>query len=131
MNKLIPAALTAAITLSAAASPATPGIDLGPSSRVDGTPAPANGALHLVHQGHDHVHGTGTVNSIDEAGHKINLSHGPISSVGWPAMTMDFAVAPEVDLKTISPGMRVDFTLDKGADGIFQVDSLAPAKDAK
>jgi len=131
MNKLVPAALAAAITLSAAASPATPGIDLGPSSRVAGDPAPAAGALQLVHQGHDHVHGTGTVNSIDEAGHKVNLSHGPIAQVGWPAMTMDFAVAPEVDLKTITPGMKVDFTLDKGADGIFQVESLTPARDAK
>ncbi len=131
MNKLIPAALAAAVTLSAAASPATPGIDLGPSSRVAGAPAPAAGAFQLVHQGHDHVHGTGTVNSIDEAGRKVNLSHGPISSIGWPAMTMDFAVADSVDLKSVSPGMKVDFTLDKGADGIFQVDSLTPAKDAK
>ena len=99
MNKLFAAALVAAFTLSASA-----------------------------HQGHDHVHASGTVNSIDEAGRKVNLSHGPISQIGWPAMTMDFAVAPSVDLKTITPGMRVDVTLDKGPDGAFVVESLAPAK---
>ena len=87
--------------------------------------------LHLVHQGHDHIHVTGTVNSVDAAGRKVNLSHGPIPQIGWPAMTMDFAVAPSVDLKAVTPGMRVDFTLEKGPDGMFQVETLTPAADGK
>jgi len=87
--------------------------------------------IQLVHQGHDHIHATGTVNSIDVAGRKVNLSHGPIPQVGWPAMTMDFAVAPGVDLKAITPGMHVAFTLEKGADGLFLVESLTPAADGK
>lgn len=133
MTKLIPAVLAAAfLTLPAFASPATPGIDLGSSSRIAGNgPAPSDGTFQRVHQGHDHVHASGTVNSIDEAGRKINLSHGPIPQIGWPAMTMDFAVAPSVDLKAVAPGARVDFTLDKGPDGIFLVESLSPAKDGK
>ena len=120
MIKLTPA-LTAALAL-LALSPAFASPAL-PAGETHG-PAPA---LQLVHQGHDHIRGSGTVNSIDEAGRKINLSHGPIPQVGWPAMTMDFAVAPSVDLKTIAPGAHVDFTLEKGADGMFQVDSLTPA----
>ena len=103
MNKLFPAALIAALIVLPAAA----------------------------HQGHDHVQATGTVNSVDQAGRKINLSHGPIPQIGWPAMTMDFAVAASVDLKAVTPGMRVDVTLDKGPDGMFMVESLAPAKDAK
>jgi len=87
--------------------------------------------VQLVHQGHDHVHAIGTVNSIDAAGRKVTLSHGPIPQVGWPAMTMDFAVAPGVDLKAITPGMRVAFTLEKGENGLFQVESLTPAADGK
>lgn len=130
MTKLIPAVLAASLlTLPALASPAVSGMDLGPSSRIGGTGQTPS--YQPVHQGHDHVHATGTVNAIDEAGRKVNLSHGPIPQVGWPAMTMDFAVAPSVDLKAISPGARVDFTLDKGPDGIFLVESLSPAKDGK
>ena len=87
--------------------------------------------IELVHQGHDHVHAIGTVNSIDAAGRKVTLSHGPIPQVGWPAMTMDFPVAPGVDLKAITPGMHVAFTLEKGADGMFQVENLTPAADGK
>jgi len=40
---------------------------------------------------------------IDPAQHKLNLSHVPIPEIGWPAMTMDFPVAPAVDLKAIKP----------------------------
>ncbi|HMA51942.1 MAG TPA: copper-binding protein [Magnetospirillaceae bacterium] len=117
MIKLAPA-LTAIFALtSASASPALP------AGEIHG----AGPALQLVHQGHDHIHASGTVNSIDEAGRKVNLSHGPIPQVGWPAMTMDFTVAPSVDLKAIAPGAHVDFTLEKGADGLFQVESLTPA----
>ena len=135
MSKLFPAVTAAALALfalSISASPATPGIDLGSSSRILSTGnLPASGTYQLVHQGHDHVHASGVVNSVDEAGRKVNLSHGPISQIGWPAMTMDFPVAASVDLKGIAPGTHVDFTLEKGADGLFQVESLTPAKDGK
>jgi len=149
MTKFAPA-MTAALAIfvlcacatPASASPSVAGIDLGPASRI--TPAAlalpagegheagtAGATVQLVHQGHDHIHASGTVNSIDEAGCKINLSHGPIPQVGWPAMTMDFAVAPSVDLKSIAPGSHVDFTLEKGPDGLFQVESLTPASEGK
>ena len=87
--------------------------------------------LERVHQGHDHIHASGAVTAVDAAAHKVTLSHGPIPQVGWPAMTMEFAVAPGVDLKTVTPGQRVDFTLEKGEDGLFQVQSLTPAATGK
>lgn len=36
--------------------------------------------------------GQGTVNGIDAKTGKVNLSHGPIASLNWPAMTMGFPV---------------------------------------
>jgi uncharacterized protein involved in copper resistance len=51
-------------------------------------------SMQMAHSGHTHAKGAGTVNSIDAAAHKVNISHGPISTIGLPAMTMDFAVAP-------------------------------------
>ncbi|MBP0651882.1 copper-binding protein, partial [Mycobacterium tuberculosis] len=50
---------------------------------------------------------TGKVNAVDAAKHVVNLTHGPIASLGWPAMTMDFGVAPAIDLSTLKPGDSV------------------------
>ena len=57
------------------------------------------------------VSGTGTVRSIDAAKRVVNLSHDPIPAIGWPQMTMDFTVGPQVDLSTVKPGQAVEFTL--------------------
>lgn len=73
------------------------------------------------------VQGSGMVNSADPAGHKINLSHNAIPSIGWPAMTMDFAVAPSVDLGTIKPGAHVNFTMQQGSGGMYVIQSITPA----
>jgi Cu/Ag efflux protein CusF len=118
------------------------GIDLGPSSRVptiqvatagtghetqrSGTSSPPKD-VEPVHDDGSHAHATGTVNSIDPAQHKINVSHQPIPAIGWPAMTMDFAVAPSVDLSRIKPGSRVDFSLQKGKGGMYEIDTLQAA----
>ena len=112
------------------------GADLGPSSRaparfmpaVARAPAEPLGQATRVHDGHNDAHGVGTVNSVDPAGSKINLSHEPIQAIGWPAMTMDFAVAPAVDLKSIQAGTRVEFTIEKGKGGIYEIRALRPVR---
>jgi Cu/Ag efflux protein CusF len=42
-------------------------------------------------------------------------------------MTMDFAVAPSVDLSHVKSGSRVDFSLQKGKGGMYEIDMLQPA----
>ena len=73
------------------------------------------------------VQGAGMVNSADPAGRRINLSHDAIPSIGWPPMTMDFAVAPSVDLRTIKPGAHVTFTMQQGSGGMYVIQSVTPA----
>ena len=73
------------------------------------------------------VQGTGTVNSVDPAGHKVNLNHNAIPAIGWPAMTMDFPVAASIDLKAIKPGTQVNFTIEKGQGGMYEIRAIAPA----
>jgi Cu/Ag efflux protein CusF len=123
------------------------GIDLGSSSRVPRTQMAMAGNGHeahiramsgapaakaeLVHDGHSEAKATGTVNSVDAAQHKINLSHQPITSLGWPAMTMDFNVARSVDLRSIKAGSRVDFSLEKGEDGMYEIQSVQPVGAAR
>lgn len=92
---------------------------------------PEGSSYQLVHEGHDDAHATGKVNAVDAAQHKVTISHDPIPEIGWPAMTMEFPVAPSIDLEGIKPGSRVTFTIEKGKDGMYQVRSLAPAGDPK
>ncbi|MBY0510159.1 MAG: copper-binding protein [Rhodospirillaceae bacterium] len=80
----------------------------------------------LAHEGHSDAHGKGVVNAVDAATHKVNLSHEAISALGWPAMKMDFAVAPSVDLKALQPGTAVEFTIEKNKAGTFEIQSIKP-----
>jgi membrane fusion protein, copper/silver efflux system len=52
---------------------------------------------------------TGTFNSFDPAAGTVNLSHTPVPSADWPAMTMDFKLADSGAAAELKPGERVDF----------------------
>lgn len=96
--------------------------DHGSMSGMNQAPAAAPKVAQAAH-----VEGIGTVKSVDAAGRKVNLNHNAIPAIGWPAMTMDFAVAPSVDLRTLRPGTRVNFMLQRGGDGMYVIHSIAPA----
>lgn len=51
----------------------------------------------------------GTVNSIDQAAGTVNISHGPVASANWPAMSMTFKLANPSAASGIEAGQRVDF----------------------
>ncbi len=70
--------------------------------------------------------GVGTLNGVNPERRTVSISHEPIPGLGWPAMTMDLPVAPSVDLTIVGPGSRVRFTVRRGADGLYAIDSLAP-----
>jgi len=133
------AACTGPVAADATTNPPVLGIDLGARP---GVAAPARTdqpmASMVPHPGirhdsnatvmaHDGAHGTGTVNSIDPTAHKVNLSHQAIPQIGWPAMTMDFAVDPAIDLRAVRPGSKVDFTIEQGAGGMYEIKTLKPA----
>jgi Cu/Ag efflux protein CusF len=122
------------------------GLDLGPSSRIPtmqlamagtghdarlGADRAAAAPVVPVHNDGSDAHASGTVNKVDAAQHKINVSHTPIPAIGWPAMTMEFSVAPSVDLSRIKPGSRVDFSIEKGKDGMYEIRSLQPVGTAQ
>ncbi|ACI94872.1 cation efflux system protein CusA [Afipia carboxidovorans OM5] len=69
---------------------------------------------------------TGTVTALNAADHKITFDHGPIPAINWPAMKMEFAVAPSVDLAKVKTGDKVNFTLS-GSGGTYTVQSIMPA----
>lgn len=54
---------------------------------------------------------TGTVGSV--SGQLVTVSHGPIKSLEWPAMTMPFTAKDAASFKGIKAGDRVAFTFSK------------------
>src|SRR5712692_4476057 len=69
---------------------------------------------------------TGTITAVNPANHKVTFDHGPIPAINWPAMNMEFAVAPSVDLAKLKTGDKVNFTLS-GSGGTYTVQSISPA----
>lgn len=58
----------------------------------------------------------GTLNSIDRAAGTLNISHGPIASADWPAMTMSFKLSNPSAAPNLTPGQKVEFhfTIESG-----------------
>ncbi|MCE3260934.1 MAG: efflux transporter periplasmic adaptor subunit [Pseudoduganella sp.] len=76
------------------------------------------GAAAPVHRG------DGTVEAIDKD--EITLSHGPIASIKWPAMTMAFKLPPGGLPAGVAVGMKVTFEFVQQGDGEFRVTAIAP-----
>lgn len=71
--------------------------------------------------------GQGTVNGVDAKAGKVNLTHGPIATVKWPGMTMDFQVKDKAVLKGVVPGQKVEFDIVQQGPGQFVITRIAPA----
>jgi Cu(I)/Ag(I) efflux system protein CusF len=63
-------------------------------------------------QGLDEYRATGTFNSVNEAEGTVNISHGPVDAVGWPAMTMDFRLADPQSVAVLAPGQEIEFSFN-------------------
>jgi len=77
------------------------------------------GPVPLAHRGE------ATVESLGKD--EITLSHGPIATLKWPAMTMAFKLPRGGLPVNVVAGDRVLFEFVQLADGSFQVTTLAPA----
>jgi len=58
----------------------------------------------------------GTLNAIDRAAGTVSISHGPVASASWPAMTMSFKLADPSAAEDLTAGQRVEFqfTIESG-----------------
>jgi Cu/Ag efflux protein CusF len=70
---------------------------------------------------------TGMVTAMDTAKRKVILDHGPIPDINWPAMKMEFSVAPSVDLSKVKTGDQVRFTLS-GSGNSYTVQPINPGQ---
>lgn len=90
--------------------------------------APARAAETIVVAQAEKPTGQGTINSIDASGRKMSITHGPVAALRWPGMTMDFGVGPGVDLTALKTGSKIEFTLTRGPDGMYVIDSVQPSR---
>lgn len=72
------------------------------------------------------VHAEATINRID--GDTVNVSHGPIAQIGWPAMTMDIKLLEGAEVGDVTAGDAAMMMLEKGSDGVYGIRALMPAK---
>jgi len=71
------------------------------------------------------VHTKAVLNTIGKD--TANVSHEPIPEIGWPAMTMDLALAPDAQMMGgVAPGDAVTLMLIKGEDGMYMIAAIMP-----
>ncbi|HEX9181053.1 MAG TPA: efflux RND transporter periplasmic adaptor subunit [Burkholderiales bacterium] len=71
--------------------------------------------------------GRATVNKVDAQAGTLSLTHGPIPSLNWPAMTMDFRVKDPGLLRNVQPGHEIDIEIVQEGPADFVVTALRPA----
>lgn len=87
------------------------------SDAANGAGGDSSSAMPQAAQSAEHV-AQGTVNSVDRAAGTVNISHGPVASANWPAMTMSFKLEDPGAASGVAPGQRVEFrfTIQSGMD---------------
>ena len=66
----------------------------------------------------------GTVTAIDPEAGTLTIEHGPVESIGWPAMTMAFEAEAQI-LEQVSVGEGIAFEFRTGTEGSV-VTSVTP-----
>jgi Cu(I)/Ag(I) efflux system membrane fusion protein len=79
-------------------------------SASNATPAPADSAQAAtkVIASVSH-HADGKIESVDAREQTVSISHAPVASLKWPAMTMEFKLANAALMKDLKPGAKVTF----------------------
>lgn len=70
--------------------------------------APATPATHSA---------SGRIEAVDPVAGTLRIHHGPVASLSWPAMTMDFVVSDKALLNNVKSGQDIDFAFyDRSGD---------------
>ncbi|MEQ1511502.1 MAG: copper-binding protein [Lysobacteraceae bacterium] len=109
------------------------GCSQAPSNPVDTSAAPAaaapmSGATTAMPEeaAATKASASGTVKSVDASAGKITISHGPVESLKWPAMTMGFKATP-AQVASVQVGQKVEFEFEsRGMDGT--ITQITPQK---
>lgn len=68
----------------------------------------------------------GTVDTVDIKAGLVTLNHGPVDSLKWPSMTMEFQVATPALIGGLKSGMAVSFEFVERKPGEWVITSIKP-----
>ncbi|MFZ2327374.1 MAG: efflux RND transporter periplasmic adaptor subunit [Rhodoferax sp.] len=101
----------------------------GSAAKPDGAaPAGAQSTTGGAASGHK---AEGTVAEIDAKAGTVSINHGPVPSLKWPAMQMEFQVANATLLKALQVGSTVAFEFVERKPGEWVITSITPKSSAK
>lgn len=69
----------------------------------------------------------GTVEAFDAKAGTISIAHGPVASLKWPGMTMEFTLANAAMLSGIKPGAAISFEFVERKPGEWVITVIKPA----
>jgi Cu(I)/Ag(I) efflux system membrane fusion protein len=73
---------------------------------------------------------SGTLDTIDLKAGSVTITHGPVASLKWPAMTMDFALANSALVDKLKPGAAIRFEFVERQPGEWVITRIEPAAPA-
>ena len=79
--------------------------------------APANAVGHRA---------SGKIDDIDARSGTAMIEHGPVESLKWPSMTMEFKFANEALLKGLKTGTAIDFEFVERSQGEWVITTVKP-----
>jgi Cu(I)/Ag(I) efflux system membrane fusion protein len=94
-------------------APDAPAAAVSSESREDAKPASA-----------DH-RGEGKLDAIDLKTGTVTITHGPVATLKWPGMTMDFTLANSGLIGNLKPGASIEFTFVERKPGEWVIVKLA------
>ncbi len=100
----------------------------GSATRMGDAPAPGPEPEPSAPAATARHHGEGKVERIGKD--EVTISHGPIATLRWGAMTMGFKPPPAGLPRNVAPGDRVAFDFERRPDGAVALVSISPLADA-
>ena len=97
-----------------------------PGGAAPGASAAAAGPVAVAPPAIGHK-AQGTVDALDLKAGTVSLNHGPVASLKWPAMTMEFKAANAALLAGLKTGQPVSFEFVERQPGEYVVTSIAAA----
>jgi RND family efflux transporter MFP subunit len=72
----------------------------------------------------------GTVKAVDAKSGTVSIAHGPVETLKWPGMTMDFKPANSALLADLKPGAAIAFEFLERSPGEWVITKIVPRSDA-
>ena len=94
----------------------------GGAAPAGAAPAPPGVGGKVGHQA------SGTLDAIDARSGTVTVTHGPVESLGWPGMTMDFALANSALVANLKPGTPITIEFVERKPGEYVITRVAPAR---